>query len=252
MRLSWHYSGLKMTKSVLYNFCRFFFPEHFVIFGSIWCHNSLTSRYLGPLLLKNCRVWKKKGFRNFSDSILSFLENSDGRYVFKHFVRETNLDKKHSVSYGNGNLRAHLKKRKSFFFLALSFREQTKISKIMQYMGITLLSRNSLKVCCLALKMSFLQMSGLFNIGLKRSYKDLCYHIYETICTKRPSIKDIRTFFNFLTTPYSACRLFFFFTFILWQILRKLNWRRRLWTTPSPQVIDLNLEMGEEREGGVK
>ena len=126
-----------------------------------------------------------------------------------NFARETNLDKKHSVSYGNGNSRAHLKKRKYFFFLALSFRQQTKISKIMQYMGITLLSRNSLKVCSRhALKMSFLQMSGLFNIGLKRRYKDLCYHIYETICTKRPSIKDVRTFFHFLT----------FFYLILWQI----------------------------------
>ena len=78
-------------------------------------------------------------------------------------------------------------------------------------MGITLLSRNSLKVCSRhALKMSFLLMSGLFNIGLKRRYKDLCYHIYETICTKRPSIKDVRNFFHFLTTPFPACRLVFY------------------------------------------
>ena len=55
---------------------------------------------------------RKRLPEKFSDSILSFLENSDGRYVFKHFSRETNLGKKHSVSYGNGNSRAHLKKRK--------------------------------------------------------------------------------------------------------------------------------------------
>ena len=69
------------------------------------------SKMLGDLLLITLNFWTVC-FRNFSDSILSFLENSDGRHVFKYFARETNLDKKHSVSYGNGNSRAHLKKRK--------------------------------------------------------------------------------------------------------------------------------------------
>ena len=34
---------------------------------------------------------------NFEDRILSLLENSDGRYLFELFARETNLEKKHTV-----------------------------------------------------------------------------------------------------------------------------------------------------------
>ena len=69
----------------------------------------------------------------------------------------------------------------------------------------------------------------------------------ETIHKRRPNFFD--NLFPCMSTIFSYFNPLANFKEILNPPI--LNWRRRLWTAP-PQVVDLNLEMGEEREGGSK
>ena len=88
--------------------CRSFFvkPRNFflqkfekcqnVIFGPMYCWDSLMFRPLGLLLIKS------SGFdvvysSTFQGLLFYFHVHSEGRYVFEIFAHETNLTKKHSV-----------------------------------------------------------------------------------------------------------------------------------------------------------